>query len=219
MTSVDGHGAARPRNLDRRLLALVALVVGALVAGCSGSGGSGDEVEPVGAGAGRGGNDPSADDVEAVEDILAELLERHDEVVADAIADPAAATADGSELVDDLRALYSPGSAMPDQIVGSWTADAESGVRRHAIEDDYPAIASRLDGEVEVVSADEVRFPLCQELRFASYDADGNLVEMMPYREQPGAASAVRVDGDWLLVQLDTFEGQAACRAEGTEES
>jgi hypothetical protein len=80
-------------------------------------------------------------------------------------------------------------------------------------------VATRIDGGIQAISDDEVRFPTCSEQRYASYEGDGALVEMVPYREQPGEATAVRVDGLWLLLQLDSFEGQAACHApEGTED-
>jgi hypothetical protein len=228
MTSVDGHGANRPRELsnltDRTRsatrvaeVALVTLVLVLVSAACSGGGG-GDDIDPV-ANGGRGGNDPSADDPEAVEDVVADLLERHDEVVAEALTDPSVAEDEDSELVAELRDLYTSDSEMPDEIVTAWLRDAEQGTSTHPMEVGYPTVASRVVGAVDTVSDSEVRFSLCQERRYAIYDADGQLLEMMPYQEVPGEGAAVRVDGDWLLVRLDTFDDQNECAAEETEDS
>lgn len=218
MSSVDGRGASRRNNpVPRWLVALAAaLALVTLATACSG-GGDDEEIDPVAESA--AGNGPAGGDVEEVEEVVADLLERHDEVIAEGLANPAVSQDDDSELVGDLRALYTPDNEMPDQIVASWAADAEAGRSTHELEVGIPAVASQVDGEVETVSETEVRFPLCQVLNLAIYDADGNLIEMNPNRAQPGRGTAVRVEGEWLLVQLDTFPEQAQCGAAETEES
>jgi hypothetical protein len=214
MTSVPGGRQAR----GGALLALASVV---LAAACGGGGGAGDEGADA-AGGGRGGprlEQPAADDPEALEPVLADLLERHDDVVNEVLADPAVARDEDDPLIQEYLSLYSPDSAVPRQVVDSWVADAEAGRVTHPVEAGHPAVAARIVGELRTVSDYEVRFPICSELRYASYDGDGALVEMVPYREQPGEATAVRVDGQWLLQQVDAFDGQASCPArEGTTE-
>lgn len=218
MSSVDGRGASRRNNSVPRWLVTLA-ATGALVtlaAACSG-GDDGEEIDPVAQSA--AGNGPAGGDVEEVEEVVADLLERHDEVIAEGLANPSVSEDETHEVVGDLRALYTPDNEMPDQIVASWATDAEAGRSTHELEVGIPAVSSSVDGEIETVSETEVRFPLCQVLNLAIYDADGNLIEMTPDREQPGQGTAVRVEGEWLLVQLDTFPEQAQCGAAETEES
>jgi hypothetical protein len=218
---LEGDGGRRvARATPARLAALVVTVATVLLAAaCAGGGGSGGDAAE---GRGRlrpGAEQPPGDDVEAVEPLLADLLERHDDVVNEVLAEPGVARDEDDPLIRDYLDLYSPDSAVPAQVVEAWVADADAGRSTHAVDPGHPAVASRIDGPLQAISADEVRFPTCSEQRYASYDGDGALVEMVPYREQPGEATAVRVDGMWLLLQLDSFEGQAACRApEGTED-
>jgi hypothetical protein len=211
--------------LARAALRALGLVAAALLAtACGGGGGGGSDPAGADPAGGRRGPDrdiqqPAGDDVEALEPILSDLLDRHDDVVNEVVADPAIARDEDDPLIQDYLALYSPDSEVPQQVMAAWVHDAEAGRSTHPLETGHPAIASRLDGDIETLSDDEVRFPTCNELRYAVYDADGGLIEMVPYREHAGEASAVRIDGEWLLLQLDAFEGQAACRArDDTEE-
>jgi hypothetical protein len=220
MTS--GHSDRRDSRTARwRARAILAapaavLAVVAPAAACSG----GDDAEPLGSRRGRPGlAQPAGGDVEALEPVLVDLLERYDEVVGEVLADPGVARDEDDPLIQEFVSLYSPDSEAPEATVDAWVRDAEAGRQTHPVATGYPAIASRIDGEIETVSDDEVRFPTCNELRYATYDADGDMVDFIPYLEQPGEATAVRVDGQWLLQQLVAFEGQASCRArESTEE-
>jgi hypothetical protein len=219
----DGHDDRRDGRDTRRwartaLATLAVLVAVGAAAACSGS--SGDQVAP--AGNRRGGpvaEQPTGDNVEAVEPVLVDLLERYDEVVADILADPTVARAGDDPLIQEFVGLYTPDNPAPEAAIDAWAADAEAGRSTRAAETGFPAIASRIDGDIQTVSANEVRFPFCNELRTVTFDEDGNVVEFVPYREQPGEATAVRVEGQWLLQQLTTLDGQAACRVrESTEE-
>jgi hypothetical protein len=221
---LEGGAGGRPAGRAARRSVAVSLavsVVAVLLAGaCAGGGGGSGAGGRDGRGRLRpGAEQPPADDVEAVEPVLADLLERHDDVVNEVLADPAVARDDHDPLVEEYLSLYSPDSLVPEQVVEAWVADADAGRSTHPVDPGHPAVASRIDGEIQAISDDEVRFPTCSEQRYASYEGDGALVEMVPYREQPGEATAVRVDGVWLLLQLDSFEGQAACRVrEATED-
>jgi hypothetical protein len=224
MTSVHADdlegGGGRAGGAARVALAVSLTVLLLLAAACAGGGGGSGAGGREGRGRLRpGAEQPAADDVEAVEPVLADLLERHDDVVNEVLADPEVARDDDDPLVEEYLSLYSPDSVVPEQVVEAWVADADAGRSTHPVDPGHPAVATRIDGGIQAISDDEVRFPTCSEQRYASYESDGALVEMVPYREQPGEATAVRVDGVWLLLQLDSFEGQAACRVrEATEE-
>jgi Glycosyl hydrolases family 16 len=187
-----------------------------VAAGCGGGGGDGGRT----GGDGRDDRDveqPVAD-TEALEPALAELLARHDEVVNEVLGDFTVARDADNPLLREYVGLYSPDSSVPEQVVAAWVADAETGRVVHPAEPGHPAVASRIDGEIETVADGKVRFPTCSELRYASYGAGGELLEMVPYREQAGQALAVRADGQWLLLRLDAFAGQACCRTPAAAE-
>lgn len=187
------------------------LAVALVAAACSGGGGDDDE---LGLGTGRRGSDQPAGDSDAdVRPILEDLVEEHDELVNEIIADPSVARDEDNELIQAYLRLYVPDSDIARQVVETWQADGEAGHTTHAIETGLPAVRLRIAGAIESVNEDKVHFLTCSELRYVRFDADGNRLEVVPYREQPGQATAVRVEGQWLLQQLDAFEGQAACAA------
>lgn len=197
------------------LTAPIVLAVILVAAGCSG----GRDGDGEGAAGGDGRDDRDVEqpvtDIEALEPELTDLLERHDDVVNEVLADFTVARDEDHPLLQEYLGLYSPDSTVPEQVVAAWVADADTGRVVHPAEPGHPAVTSRIDGEIETVADGKVRVPTCRELRYASYGAGGELVEMVPYREQAGKATAVRVDGRWLLLRLDAFEGQACCRTTG----
>lgn len=216
MTSVHVDGRIGALTVPAALAAVL------LVAACGGGGGD-DGGELGGSGRDRVRQrprveQPAGESVEDLEPILVDLLERHDEVINEVLADPGLADDDGDPLAQEYLRLYSPDSRVPEQALETWAADAEAGRTTQPADPGHPAVASRIDGAIQTVSPDEVRFPTCNELRYATYDADGNLVDMVPYLEQPGEATAVRVEGEWVFQRLVPFEGEASCATEATTE-
>jgi hypothetical protein len=164
------------------------------------------------------GTGPAADDPEAVRPFVEDLLEEYDEVTDEIVADPGVA-ADGDDLlVEEYLSLFEPDSDYADHRLESWAANGEAGVSMRPISEDQLTNVTHLDGEIEAVSDDEVRFPTCDEQRFEVLDSEGRVTQRTEFFEQPGEGVAVRVDGQWRLRRLDAFEATAGCRTSQTTE-
>ena len=182
-----------------------------LVAGCGGSGD--DDGGEVGGREGPG-EAASADELEPVVD---DLLGEYDRIVNEVVTDPTVVQDDDSALVGDLRALFEDDSPTVDELVGLWESRVDEGLVTEPFEDGEPISRSRLDGDLVVVDADEVQFALCVERRFVVYE-DGDLSQRVPYREQRGEGTAVRVDDEWRLSEI-VMEESATCRLDSQVET
>lgn len=158
------------------------------------------------------GTEPPADDPEAVRPFVEDLLERYDEVTDQIVADPGVAADRNDLLVQEYLALFEPDSDYAEQRLDAWAANGEAGVSMRPIDDEHLTNESHLDGEIEAVSDDEVRFPTCDEQRLEVLDRQGRVTQRTELFVQPGEGVAVRVDGEWRLRQLDAFDGTAGCR-------
>jgi hypothetical protein len=164
---------------------------------------------------GSGRAQPDATDLVALRPYITELLVQHDRVVNEIEADPSIAADRDSELVQDFLALYETDSDIAEQILDGYEQTGEVGVSTLPFDETHPAFESRLDGAIERVSADEVRIPTCDALRYRKVDADGNELETIPFMERTGEATAVRVDGQWYFRRRDVFPQMVWCRTEG----
>jgi hypothetical protein len=198
------------------LMAAAALLVGACGGPTGGADdGEGDDAGGVEAPSRAGRPQPVGTDAEAVQPYIIELLARYDTVANQIVADPAVAGDPDNPLVRDLLALFEPGSDAAAALVDSWAERGEAGDSMRPISDDRPATATRLDGDIETVSGDQVSFPSCDELHFEVVDGAGLVVERVRDLRQPGEGVAVRVDGEWRLRRLEVIEGRGGCRTEG----
>ena len=203
----------RPRAHGRATALLLAAVLAtAAAAGCGGDADATEgDADEIGLEA-RPGLPDDADDDELRAEIKHLLAER-DRVVGEIVADPAVAADPDHPLVRELADLYEPDSEEVAAALATWTGHAEAGERPLPATDGRPAFATRLDGEIERLGDDEVRFPTCNDHSYAVLDAADQLVEMQPGIEMPGEGTAVRVDGRWRLRQL-TVEAVTGCRQE-----
>jgi hypothetical protein len=200
-------------------LATLAFAGSILLAACGGD----DDQAAAGNGAelssGRdrtSGTEPAADDPEAVRPFVEDLLERYDEVTDQIVADPGVAADRDDLLVQEYLALFEPDSDYAEHRLEAWAANGEAGVSMRPIDDEHLTNESHLDGEIEAVSDDEVRFPTCDEQRFEVLDRQGRVTQRTDLFVQPGEGVAVRVDGEWRLRRLDAFDGTAGCRTGDT---
>lgn len=211
---------ATARTLRRQQvlrLATVAVAGAALLAACGGDDATADRASELSSDSGRTSDtEPPADDPEAVRPFVEDLLERYDEVTDQIVADPAVAADRDDLLVQEYLSLFEPGSDYAEQRLESWAANGEAGVSMRPVDDQHLTNESQLDGEIEAVSDDEVRFPTCDEQRFEVLDRQGRVTQRTELFVQPGEGVAVRVDGEWRLRQLDAFEGTAGCRTGDT---
>ena len=213
--------ALRPgqRHLRGVRLTVVVLGVTGLLA-CSGGAGGGDggESGATGRGADRSadlaanGSEPAATDGATVQPYLERLLVDYDDVVNQIVADPLVAGDSDHPLVQQYLDLYEPGSAFAGQLVDVWAQRGAEGLATRAFDDQHPASVTRLDGDIEVVSGDEVSFPACVERRLVVTDGEGRTTQRTPYAEQRAEGVAVRVEGEWRLRELQSLGGTATCR-------
>jgi hypothetical protein len=176
------------------------------------SGGSGGEP-----GDGSSGEGASAvADADRLEVEIVRLLADHDAVVNQIIADPSVTETGDHPLVAEYLDLFEPDSEFAGQALETWRTSAADAVAIRPYDDAHPANLTRLDGDVEVVSDDEVRIPTCSELRQLVYEGD-RLVEGLPYVAQPGESVAVLVDGDWVLRRRDVFVDVPECATDNPD--
>ncbi|MFP3901534.1 MAG: hypothetical protein ACLFXM_11820 [Acidimicrobiia bacterium] len=160
---------------------------------------------------------PPGTDPDAVAPYIEELLAAHDRVVNRIVADPEVATDREHPLVREYVELFEPGAPSVELAISTWEAQARAGTSIQPFSPEHPAFVSRVDGPVEPVSADEVRFPTCDERRYGVVDAAGELQELVPDEAVPGRGTAVRTEGEWKLRRLDVIAGQQGCGGEGTQ--
>jgi hypothetical protein len=198
------------------ILATAGLVLGA----CGGGGANGADRDDAAAGGVEAPSrtadaEPAGTDPDAVRPYIEELLVRYDQVVNEIVVDPSVARDPDDPLVQQYLDLYEPGSEFAGQLIDAWVERADEGLSTRPINADHPTAASRIDGDVESTSADEVSFPYCVERRFVVVDDAGRERQHVRGREQSGEGVAVRVDGVWRLRELTVFTESAACRSQG----
>jgi hypothetical protein len=187
----------------RRALVLGALA-GTLVLSAACGGGGGDDDAPRDD---DGSDEPGAADVE---NDIATLLARHDTVVDQILADPTVAEDPDDPLIAEYLDLYEPGNELPEAVIGVWQDLAAQGRHVEPFDDEHPLTATRLDGDIEVVSDSEVNFPYCSETRERVFE-DDEPVEGTPLAEQAGAGVAVLADGDWVFRENNAFDDGTTC--------
>jgi hypothetical protein len=199
------------------VVAVTLLTVGACSSGSDDDASNGGEVEGVELETGT--TQPPGSDGEAVRPFIEDLLARYETSLNDILADQQVAQDSSDPAVEEYRDLFEPGSDAAEQTIAGWQANADEGVTVEPSEAGTPAVASWLDGEIEVVSDDEVTFPTCDEHHYGVYDAQGEPIEDVQLVDQPGEGVAVRVDGEWRLRELEILGTETGCRTNGTEDA
>lgn len=205
---------SRQRKVASALFAAGALLCAACSSGDDDASG-GDTATADDSGRTTDRTQPPGTEADAVEPYITELLVRYDAAVNALNADPALADDEEDPAVKDYLAVFGPGSEQVDLSFESWQADAEAGTTVEPLDPEHPAIETILDGAIEVVSEDEVRFPKCEAHRYIVRDGEGNEVERVQLTAQPGQGVAVRVDGTWYLQELEIWDDMVGCRSQG----
>jgi hypothetical protein len=214
-----GRSMQRPTSYRNPWLLLLAVTLsgGLILSACGGDDGASadDATEETGESQQTGTTEPEATDAEAVQPYVEDLLESYDEVVNEIIADPGVAADRDSLLVQEYLSLFEPDNEFAEQVIDRWVADGEQGLSIRPYDEEHPANVTTVDGDIEVVSRDEVRVPLCIEQRQNTY-RDDQLVQGLPLLERPGESVVVRVDGEWLLSSREVFGDRSECGGEGS---
>lgn len=183
------------------------LVLGVLVSAC-GDDDQGGSPPSEGRGASDGATAPSTEPpgTEPVEVrvYIEDLLVRLDEVTDEIVRDPSVVLDPESELVQEFKALYAPGSDGLSGGLRAFRQSAEEGTRLEPVNSDH-TIETALTGDIETVDEEHVRFPVCSTMTHRELDGDGVVVEHIPRLAQPGEGFAVRLDGEWRLERIDVF--------------
>ena len=208
-------GATPESGRQRRRRLLAAGIVGVLLLPSAACSGDDDSADPDDA----GGVDETTDqlDPDRVEDEITRLLADYDAVVNQIIADPQVTEDAGGPLVEQYLDLFEPDSEFAGQALETWRTNAAEGISIKPYDEGHPANLTRLDGDVEVVSDDEVRFPTCSELRQLVYEGD-RVVEGLPFMEQPGESVAVLVDDGWVFRRRDVFTDVPECATDNPQD-
>jgi hypothetical protein len=204
----------RRRPLLSGLTGLAGVLLVGASAACSGDDPA--DVDPA-SGAPDAESSSAALDADEVRDQVTSLLVEYDDVVNQIIADPQVTHDPDGPLVERYLDLFEPDSEFADQALETWRTNADQGVSIKPYDDEHPANLTRLDGDVEIVSDDEVRFPTCSEFRQLVYEGD-RVVEGLPFMEQPGESVAVLSDDVWVFRRRDVFTDVPECDTEGPTE-
>jgi hypothetical protein len=193
---------------DLRRALVLGVLAGTLVvsAACGGSGGDDDTA---------GDDDSDEPSTADVEHDITTLLARHDTVVNQILADPTVANDPDDPLIVEYLGLYEPGNELAEAVIGVWKDLAAQGRHVEPFDDDHPITATRLDGDIEIVSDSEVNFPYCSETRERVFE-DDRPIEGTPLAEQAGAGVAVLVDGDWVFRENNAFDDGTTCSTSST---
>lgn len=221
-SAVSGNHVSVGRRGRARPIPRAGLVLGAalLVVACGGDGGDGGEERSGGDPSGttearRTEVQPPASDAEGVRRYIADLLDEHDYVVNQILADPGVARDPQDPLTRRYVDLFAPDSDTPDQLLASFVEMDDAGERMEPYEPGRPMDGTRLDGDVEALAEDEARFPTCNELQYRRFGADGQVIEEHPPQVHPGEGFAVRVGGEWRLWRLSTNTEINGCAPTG----
>ena len=158
--------------------------------------------------------EPDTTDPDDIESDIQELLHSYDEVLNEIVSDPEVASNPDHPLYGDLRDLMAPGSEMTDALVDVLSQRADQGVYQLPYEDGDLTSERTVDGEVEMVSDTEVRFPICTLRNYRTFTGDQQM-GFSHDRAEAGRGSAVRVSGAWRLNRLENLEEMTSCGEEG----
>lgn len=218
----NGHRSRLPRSRRGSRQCLAPLILAGAGLGLIGCGDSDDreaaasDVGVAEASSRSGRSEPAGSDPVAVEPYLAELLVHYDQVVNQLAADPGIARDEDDPLVQEYLGLFEPDSEIAAGAIAAWVDNAEAGISVLPYNDEHPAQVFSVDGDVEAVSDDEVRFPICAERRHRIYDGEGRETQQTRYFPVSGVGVAVRLDGEWRLRRLELVDDGAGCRGGGT---
>jgi hypothetical protein len=200
------------RAIAATLGAMALLAAGACSSGDDEATGDDEDVDGVPL---EDGAEAPASDVEAVTGYVEDLLTGYEDAVNAILLDQQVTLDESSPEVTAYRDLFAPDSEAVAEAMEGWQANAEAGVQYRPTDPSQPAIRSWLDGDLEVVSDDEVTFPTCDVHRMETLDGQGQVVETIEVLGLAGEGVAVRVGGRWYLRDLELLADAPPCDDDG----
>lgn len=215
-----GDEPTTPRGVPGRTVVIVAVVVSLLIGVvvfviAARPGGEDPDPEPTTTTAAptttTSDEEPPGTEPDAVEPYVADLLTAYDETTAQILADPAIAGDADHPLYGDLRALLTPESEMTDPVMRALSRRGDQRIAQEPLSADQLPVRRTVEGDIETVSADEVRFATCTRYDYRLVNSAGEPIEVGVDESEPGTGVAVRVDGRWTLNRLDMAGQLAKC--------
>ena len=218
------------RQVRPARLAIAAVAVLVLVAGCSSGGSNGasaDATAPTSStqqtttttGAGQTTTTVAQDEprspIAAVPYVM-RLLGRYDQVVQKIVADPSVARDRGNPLVQEFLGLFPRANSFADGSLDGWVGQADRRVVIKPLATGKPLTITKLHGSSFTVTArNTVSYDQCTILNYRTY-TNGALTERVERRRLAGTVTAIRVQGHWRLSAISTPPGlKTGCVAEG----
>lgn len=135
----------------------------------------------------------------AVEPILQSLIDRYDKAVAAILVDPRVAANRQHEAVASYLQLFTPGSTFPQTALRFWMDEGAQGhfYRPGPLGQMYKSTVQ----SIQVDSPDQVTFLVCSLKSIVIVDEAGTELSAEG-GQSAGSATAVRVNGTWLLRDL-----------------
>lgn len=157
---------------------------------------------------------PDGTQTDAVRPVIQALLTHRDEIVTRFNADPELAGDEDDPLVEEFLTLFEPGSEFAQGSLEHWVRYSGQGISLTPFPDHDTVSETTIEGYVTTVDEDEVTFGHCTVLSYVMY-RDGEETERSERTLLPGNGRAVRVDGQWRLVEISTPSDLQGCFTKG----
>ena len=155
---------------------------------------------------------PPGTEPAAVEPIVEELLARDDEITAEIVRNPSVVLNPDSPILAELAEIHAPGEAYEARL-RTYRESAERGLVIEPL-NGKPGKTTRLVGGLSTVDELTVEGRLCLLFNYRAADSQG-FGEVKEDLAHPGRVTAVRLDGVWMIQQIDVSD-QQVCDPEAT---
>jgi hypothetical protein len=147
-----------------------------------------------------------------IEEQVQDLLHTYDDLIRQITADPEVASDPRNTLYDQLRGLMAPNTVTTAAVVNALVSQGNRGVAQRPQGDANLPIERRVEGQVENVSEDELRVPICTHLNYGLFDSEDQQIERVDARVEPAVATIIRSNGSLRIRQFETIEDESRCQ-------
>jgi hypothetical protein len=159
-------------------------------------------------------DEPTAAEPNDVVPYLEDLLAGYDAAVNEIVTDPSVAEDPGSPVIEELMALFEPGSTFATGSVDGWAAQSDEGTALAPTSADQDINTTVLEGPPTRIDDDTVMFGHCTVQSYVVV-RDGDEERRAERVLLPGNGRAVRIDGHWLLQEITTPPDTQGCLTQG----
>lgn len=150
--------------------------------------------------------EPPGTESAAVEPIVVDLLARLDAVTTEIVGDPGAVVNNpDSPTLAELEEIFAPGEAY-DAMLSTFRRNADAGLTLEPLNSDDVATTT-LTGRLVTIDEETVEGLLCVKNTYRAREP-GGYGEVKDGVAHPGRVTAVRIDGVWLIEQVDEDDSQ-----------